>query len=685
LVEGPVEGGGRSSGYFTGATGVTIYRGNAFPGEFSGNVFIGECGGNLVHRKLLLPDDVSLKGERPPDEQKTEFLSSTDNWFRPVQFANAPDGTLYMIDMHREIVEHPWSLPDGIKKLLDLNSGSECGRIFRIVPDGFQQPKAPRLNQATTGELVATLENPNGWHRDTASRLLYERRDPEAASLLAGLLARSQSAVAKVHALYALEGLGALRASNVVAALGDQAAWVRVHALSLAETLPPSERIAVFPLVRGLAADSSDLVRYQAAFTLGEFPGEEAFAGLGHIARQDAGSRWIRAAVLSSLGVGAEKVFTDLSRDAAFAGSLAGRDFLGELAGVIGGRNLEAEVAGVLRFAAGTSDDGLAFPVALGLGEGLKRAHSSLERADSGGTLKLLMARAARLAADRQSDQGHREQAIKLLGLAGYAEAGPVMSSLLDSRESESMQLAGIAALGRFSEAEVSPVLLQHWSGFSPRARSLALSVLLARKDRATALLQAIEDGKISRSELATSQVKLLRTHGSQEIRRRAVNVFGEVVANPRQAVIEAYQPALQLRGEAAAGRRIFSQRCVACHRLGGEGFAVGPDLVTVKNTGKEKLLVNILDPSREVAPPYIAFEIETKDGESLLGILANETLASVTVRQGYGKEEVVPRANVQGMRSQGQSLMPEGLEQGLSAQEFADLLEYLSTANADK
>ncbi|MEY2428924.1 MAG: hypothetical protein QOJ40_1809, partial [Verrucomicrobiota bacterium] len=211
LVSGPIEGGGRSAGYFTGATGTTIYRGNAFPSAFLDNAFLGDAGGNLVHRKLLIPDGVGLKAQRPPDEEKVEFVASTDTWFRPVQFANAPDGTLYIIDMYREVIEHPWSLPDNIKKFLDLNSGNNRGRIYRVVPDGFKQPRLPRLDKAGASELVATLENPNGWHRDTAARLLYERRPKAAVPLLIKLIEKSKAPLARMHALYVLDGLGALK------------------------------------------------------------------------------------------------------------------------------------------------------------------------------------------------------------------------------------------------------------------------------------------------------------------------------------------------------------------------------------------------------------------------------------------------------------------------------------------
>ncbi|MDB5294298.1 MAG: cytochrome c, partial [Phycisphaerales bacterium] len=203
--KGLIEGGGRPAGYFTGATGVTIYRGDAMP-DCRGMAFVGDVGSNLVHRKRLVPTGgVLLRGERV-DEGK-EFLASEDIWFRPAQFANAPDGSLFVLDVCREVIEHPDSLPDAIKQHLDLTSGRDRGRIYRVVPDGYKQRPVPRLGKATTAELVATLEHANGWHRDVASRLLYERDDRTAVDALVRVDGARVPA-AQVHALYALASLG---------------------------------------------------------------------------------------------------------------------------------------------------------------------------------------------------------------------------------------------------------------------------------------------------------------------------------------------------------------------------------------------------------------------------------------------------------------------------------------------
>src|SRR5262249_25596976 len=154
-----------------------------------------------------------------PAEKDVEFLASTDNWFRPVQFVHAPDGTLLVLDMYRELIEGAAFLAPIILKHIDVDGGIDKGRIYRIAPEAFKQPKPPRLGQATTAELVALLEHKNGWHRDTASRLLYQRQDPAAIVPLKKLAAESKTALGRLHALYALAGLNALESPQVLKAL----------------------------------------------------------------------------------------------------------------------------------------------------------------------------------------------------------------------------------------------------------------------------------------------------------------------------------------------------------------------------------------------------------------------------------------------------------------------------------
>jgi putative membrane-bound dehydrogenase-like protein len=703
LVTGPVEGGGRVSGYFTAATGVTIYRGNAWPADYRGDAFIGDAGSNLIHHKKFRPDGLSLLGERPPDERTNEFLASTDNWFRPVQFANAPDGCLYVADMYREVIEHPWSLPEPIKKYLDLNSGNDRGRVYRIAPDGFKQPARPRLGQATTAELVRTLDHPNGWHRDTAGRLLFERRDRSAAPLLETLFDESRQAETRVQALYALDGLGALESSMVERALDDPDARVRVQAVRLAESAVRRQSSRNGPLWRrllSLARDPNQAVRYQLAFTLGEFAGPDQLEALAELAQTDAGNAWMQAAILSSLGPNpapassetaqggqpkngsglkatpAVELLVRLLKGSQLRTTSAGRDFLGDLSGLIGAQHSPAGLSQWLDLVGSERDFALLVSLLSGLDGGLRRAGSSLARAHVLSRLEALFQRAVQAIKDSTRPEGERLDAIRLVSLEAREESAPVLLGVLKSDQPAPVREAALATLVRLPGTQAGDLLLQAWTGLPPAMRSKALTGLLSRPESARLVLAAMGDGTLETNALTFNQIESLRSHRNRGIRDRAVRLFGK--PTPTETDPRAYLDALKLNGDAAKGEKTYLDRCATCHRAGRQGHALGPDFATVKTAGKEKILGNILEPSREVAPNYVQYDVTTRDGETLSGIIAGETATSLTVRQANDLETVVFRSQVAGMTSRGQSPMPEGLVHGLSPQDVADLLEFI-------
>lgn len=679
VVQGLIEGGGRSSGYFTSATGITLYRGDAFPEEFVGDAFIADVGSNLIHRKKVRPQGVALIAERPADEQKVEFLTSTDLWFRPVQLANAPDGCLYLCDMYREVIEHPWSLPENIKKLLDLNAGNDRGRIYRITPDGYKTRQPPRLGKATTKQLVATLEHRNGWHRDTAARLLFERQDKAAIPLLEKTMRKSSSPLGRLLAMHLLDGLGGLTAAHLLAGLNDADPTVRAHAIKLSEKFIEAGDQALWSKVCELRNDPDINVRYQLAFTLGEFNRPGKIESLGAIARRDLDSPWTQAAIFSSLADGAGELFTAMANDPRVRQSPGGQDFLRQLIVFVGAKNQAGEVAAALKFIGQVDDPAMIFTMTQALGDGLQRAKKSLTSA--GDSLTAILRRAETEAGNAAAPEALRVAAIQLLVHTSYETSGQRLLGLLDRAQPQPVQLAALATLDRYAAAPIGVELTRRWDSLTPRLRAAVLTTLLARPERATALLQAIEAGTIRASVLDSTQLKLLTTYRDPEVRQLAVKVLATQPTSPRQSVVTSFAPALSLAGDAAAGKKIYAERCLSCHRSNGEGFALGPDFVSVKTTGKEKLLTNIIDPNAEVRPEFVGYVVETKDDQSLLGLVLNETASSVTLRQAYGKQDVIPRANITKMQSQGQSVMPEGLEAGLTPQAMADLLEYISTA----
>jgi putative membrane-bound dehydrogenase-like protein len=691
LASGPIEGGGRPSGYFSGATGVTLYTGNSFPSDFLDNGFVADCGGNLVHRKIIRPDGVSFIAERPPGEQKTEFLRSRDIWFRPVSLANGPDGALYVIDMYREVIEHPWSLPDSIKQHLDLHSGVDRGRIWRIVPEGFKRPATPRLDRATTAELVALLEHPNDWHRETAARLLYERRkDAELAPMLAKLLVESKSPSARLQALGLLDALGALDESQIVTAMRDEDEAVRVCSIQLSERIL-REGSASQPLwgrLAQLAAGGSSRVGFQLALSLSAAQDPRKVPLLWTLGRRQPSDPWLRSAVLNA-AAGHEKdllyqKYGKLTAAAATAPDHGTMALLCELTVLIGagGRDDDVHYAlGVL--SAQRPDPPTCFALANALASGLQRSSRAAElRAASRPFLQPILSDAAGAAMNPQVSEATRVQAIGLLGAAGSAaESSPRLLSLLGAAEPQSVQSAAIAALDHLDDGSMAEELLKRLPALSPRTRSEAVTVLLKRPARAAALLGAMESGSLRPDAISPTQALALKAHRDPTVKELSRKVFGPGPTKKRDDVIADFLPALDLAGRPAQGRELYRHRCISCHRSGGEGSAVGPDFVTLKTAGKEKNLVNILDPNREVAPQYISYIVETKSGDTLTGIIAAETGASLTVRQPFGVETVVLRADLKRIQSQNLSLMPEGIETGMTKQDMADLLEYIATA----
>jgi putative heme-binding domain-containing protein len=312
--------------------------------------------------------------------------------------------------------------------------------------------------------------------------------------------------------------------------------------------------------------------------------------------------------------------------------------------------------------------------------DGLRQKGAPVEGSIPKSEFDRALSAAREIAADDSKVEEKRLSAVHLLTFESYARTSGLLSSLLRPDQPQAIQLAAAAALDGYRDASVGRDLVNAWPRLAGRVREEFVGILLKRKERVAVLLDAIEAGAVRREALSLAQQAQLRSHRDSAIREQAVKVLGRAATPERQAVVEAFESALSLKGDSANGRRTFQARCATCHKLGSEGHALGPDLATVKSGGKEKLIVAILDPNREVAPNFLSYAIETKDGESLSGVLASESANSVTLRMAGGAESVIARANIASLQSQGRSLMPEGLEEGLKPQDMADLLEFIVT-----
>lgn len=687
VVKGVVEGGGRVSGYFTGATGTTVYRGDAYGPEFVNNTFSGDAGGQLVHRKIISPDGVSVKGARPADEQGYEFLASKDTWVRTVNFANAPDGHLYICDMYREVIEHPWSIPDEIKKHIDLNSGNDRGRIYRIIREGQKPKKVSPLAGASLQELVNTLESPNGWHRDCASRLIYERNDKAAVPLLEALLKKTPSSLARLHALGCLDGFNALTDEHLIIALKDANEHVRARAVMLAaiRTNGKTPSPALWKALEALVKDESPRVRLHLAFLIGGMSDDFKESGANHyttalaLAEASADDEYITSAILAAPP---QRTLRLLENVLSTRSVLQKEKFTADLVRIIGSAGDANANRFVLKLLSTSELPATSRNLWISsYTQGLKRRGTTLEKVDKEGKLSAVFTSAASVASNATANERERLDAIAFMESAPFPQAKEALTPCLASGQPEAVQAAAVRTLASWSAEDATKAIITHWSAYAPKAREAALAALIARPARIKALLAAMQSGEesgIKPSDLSAAQVQTLLKVEDKAIAKTAREVLASVIPPSREEVIAKFQPALTTKGDVAKGQTVFMQRCFACHRAAGQGLEVGPDLITVKTKGRDALLTAILDPHKEVAPQYIAYAVNTKDGQTLSGIITQDDAASMTIKMMGGAQLNIPRSNIKGSSSSSQSLMPEGLETGMTAQDMADLLDFI-------
>jgi putative heme-binding domain-containing protein len=273
-----------------------------------------------------------------------------------------------------------------------------------------------------------------------------------------------------------------------------------------------------------------------------------------------------------------------------------------------------------------------------------------------------------------------RIEDIQLLGLGTFSSVGAPLLSLLDGKQSSAIQAAALDVLREFNDSAVAKGLVEHWKGLAPPVRPAAVNLLLQRVPFHDVLMTAIETGQIKLGELTLDleQRRRLLRKSTPEIQARAAKWIGDEEYSNRKTVVEDWLQKIPSTGDAKRGRATFERICAQCHALAGVGHQVGPDLTAVAHRGVEDLLSNILDPNMAINPSYTSYTVETVSGEIELGILASESADAITLLQPEGKKRVVARREIKRLESTGLSLMPEGLEAGMTPADLRDLIAFL-------
>jgi putative membrane-bound dehydrogenase-like protein len=685
---------GQHAGSFSAACGITIYLGDALGPEYLHAILTCDPTGNLVHRESLTPEGAGWRGRRV--ELDREFLASSDDWFRPVFLAHGPDGALYVVDMYRAVIEHPGWMPPELKNRPDLHAGAELGRIWRIVPERWDGSPHPRsLAELAPVELIGLLESPSGWHRSTASRLLRERGISGLEDRLKAMVRNGRTPESRSRAAWLLTDSPDPRLLEVAAWLaGDPDARVREQAPACLVARGAAATADAAPILQRLARDPDPRVRYLAALGLSWSNDPAKLSALTEAAIRGSDDLWTRRAVFHAVRGDEPELLSRLAQsDGFFASEDPGhRTLWREAARLVAACGAPQPVLAAIEI---LRDQAIPNAWRLrgltGLVEGLASHGQTLDQVVRDPALNQDEARRAlrwvqglvreltEPTADFGLDAEERLAGIGLLGLLPPDEARRALVALVQGQAepSERLQAARVLA-ATFSDADVAEELLRAWTG-APRVLRRELGVLLAaRADRADRLLDAVEAGSVSAGDLDLVVIRSLTVDAPEPLRSRARRILAEWLPADRSEVLARYRMAATIRGDVERGRTVFARACAACHKVGGLGTPVGPDIADTLGKSREQLLHDILNPNAAIDADYLVYRAATRDGRVLTGLLVGESAEAIRLREAEGREQTVCRSELEELASTGRSLMPEGVETDVSPDEMADLLTFL-------
>ena len=664
----------------TSANSVTPYRDDLFGPGFAASLFVSEPVHNLVRRMNLIADGPTFRAQAALDDAGREFLASFDPWFRPTMLRTGPDGALWIADMYRAVIEHPEWIPDDVEKRIDLRAGADRGHIYRVVPVDKPRRPIPRLDGRETPALVAAMDSPNGWQRDTVQRLLAHRRDPAAIEPLRVLAQSSAEPKVRVQALWTLHNLDELDPATAIKGIGNVHPQVRRAAVETGAALA-EESPEVLEKLLGRVDDDDVETRFATALVLGDIDNAKAGRALGRLILRDGEIPYFHAAILSSAPPHCGTILAALFEQAGPEGPPA--KWTEPMMALARGRPDQEGIKPFLEAVVTPGKDGFALwqlSAAAGIAEAADRGRSPLFGAFTG-KMDPLMAAARSLAADNQAPEERRKVAVRVLGRSEDDRA--VLMALLHPQVPESLQNSALLALTRRDDRRVADALLAGWKGYTPSLRSGVLDMILGRPAWTPALLSALEETCVPPAEIAPVYRRRLLELTDPALRHRAEAIFEKTAATPRNEIVAAYRPALAQPGNPKNGVVIFRKVCASCHHLEGNGVAVGPDLMTLSDASPEALLVAILDPNRAFEAKYADYTVHLRDGRVLTGLIAGESDNGLTLRRQDDRHDMILRAEIEDVVASGRSLMPEGLEKDVPPRDLADLIAYITAARA--
>lgn len=706
------------AGQFTAACGTFRYQSDLLAPWLADNFFACEPTGSLVQRYRQTADGIVPTAVR--GREGVEFLASRDPWFRPVDLLDGPDGAMYVIDMHRAVIEHPDWMPKELQERGDMRWGDDSGRIYRIVPESPATPPLEPFDFAAASPVdwVTQLASDNRWARETAGRLIAEATHPAAntsrpaantsrpaAELQAGEVANAlrellrghsgsstvspnsrSTANAAVRALWLLKSMDRLTPDELSLAFEHPDWSVRLQGLRLLALGPAGDQGPGDALTK-LASDPHPLVRYEWLLEFAPRAGQPLVDFLAQAVRSQPNDSPVdRAWIANALSLTNEAVAAtfaaQLLADPTRSTAPGDVRVLGPLVKRLGWAGSPEMLAAILGADAGDSSlidelfdhyaSGLAVrgtpwnQVAKGLSDVTKTQLTTRLNLDRERIADETLATDLRLAALRRVGLDRSPETL--------AQCRQLVTAKGDDLYIESLQL-----LRHFEAADLGDVLVERVLELPPRATTATVAAMISNAQWTPALVAALEAKKIPWGLIDPTSLGRLERHADPAIAGRIKQLRAGRTTEDRQALVQRYTAALSSgQVDMAAGKAVFVKQCAGCHRLDGEGVAVGPDISDMRTQTPEQILASVLDPNAAIDANFYRYAVLTDDGQLLEGLLEDSNQQAVTLRLQDGLRRTVPREQIEQLRATGVSMMPEGFENQISPEAMRDLVSYI-------
>ena len=620
-------------GSYTAAAGCAVYEGGAWPEKWNRSYFTGEPTINIVSHYFVKPEGITYTAEKEKGREETEFIRSGDLWFRPIETRVGPDGALYVIDFYNQAVIH--NDTRGPKHgtanaAVRPDRDHYFGRIWRIQHKEAKKIAVPVMDADDEASLEAGLKSPNAHTVMTAMRLTRE----------AGKMFEVETGSDAMKMYGKMSGADAGAILSAFSQAEDD--WTR-SAMVAASAGRESEIVSA-ALSSPDAGQLKVLVESILPHVLKQDPSGAAAQLVLAASKAPASAESIRSAILSAL----------------IADAKAQPTLSDELREALGG------------LLASPTSASLALPL--------------ISRWDKEGKMKEVITKqlesiSAKLADANAPLAGRIDAARTLISIGSDDSVAPALWILQDAGEPIELQTAIVEAVG----ATVFSVKLgMLFNELSPAIRMAAFDEIVKRPAAALAFLDSVDAGKINAADIGPGNVSRLRQHPDKAVSARANALLDKLMpgAKEKAEIIAKFLPEVTKPGNAANGKVMFAAACEVCHKFGDVGrIEAGPTLTGMGSHGAAELLVHIIDPNREVDPTYWQWNITTKKGETLAGVITTENNAALTLRNQGGdteirKEDIAARVNTQ------RSLMPEGLD-GLGSENLRDILAYMTEVDA--